>query len=272
MDQMKELSREEVQRVETKLLEEFADICESHGLSYYLAYGTLIGAARHQGFIPWDDDVDVMMPRKDFEILFSEFNRWRLRDTSQFVHCRNETCRFPFARIMDTRTLVDEEYSEDGEELGAWIDIFPLDDMPLDADKLFKRIGYWNTARMLAASDPKKGATPFARLAKKILVPCYRRKGAIHYAKKMDRAVLDWDNRDRSSYAEILGVTEREKPLPKAWFEPALLPFGNREYCVPACYDEVLSSCYGDWRALPPEEERIPHSVKVFLKEGEVLD
>ena len=54
MDQMKELSREEVQRVETKLLEEFADICESHGLSYYLAYGTLIGAARHQGFIPWD--------------------------------------------------------------------------------------------------------------------------------------------------------------------------------------------------------------------------
>ena len=171
---MKELSREEVQRVETKLLEEFADICESHGLSYYLAYGTLIGAARHQGFIPWDDDVDVMMPRKDFEILFSEFNGWRLRDTSQFVHCRNETCRFPFARIMDTRTLVDEEYSEGEEELGAWIDIFPLDDMPLDADKLFKRIGYWNTARMLAASDPKKGATPFARLAKKILVPCYR--------------------------------------------------------------------------------------------------
>lgn len=153
---MKELSREEVQRVETKLLEEFADICESHGLSYYLAYGTLIGAARHQGFIPWDDDVDVMMPRKDFEILFSEFNGWRLRDTSQFVHCRNETCRFPFARIMDTRTLVDEEYSEGEEELGAWIDIFPLDDMPLDADKLFKRIGYWNTARMLAASDPKK--------------------------------------------------------------------------------------------------------------------
>ena len=68
---------------------------------------------------------------------------------------------------------------------------------------------------MLAASDPKKRATPFARLAKKILVPCYRRKGAIHYAKKMDRAVLDWDNRDRSSYAEILGITEREKPLPK---------------------------------------------------------
>lgn len=125
---------------------------------------------------------------------------------------------------MDTRTLVDEEYSECGEELGAWIDIFPLDDLPLDANKLFKRIGYWNTARMLAASDPKKGATPFARLAKKILVPLYRRKGPVHYAKKMDRAVLDWDNRDRSSYAEILGVTEREKPLPKAWFEPALLP------------------------------------------------
>lgn len=269
---MKELSRQEVQNVETRLLEEFADVCESHGLRYYLAYGTLIGAARHQGFIPWDDDVDVMMPRKDFEILFSEFNKWHLRPTSQFVHCRNEKSRFPFGRIIDTRTLVDEEYSESGEGLGAWIDVFPLDDMPLNAHKLFQRIEYWNTARMLAASDPKKGATTFARLAKKILVPYYRRKGPIHYAMKMDRAVLEWGECDQSCYAEILGVTERKKSLPKAWFEPALLPFEDREYCVPACYDEVLSSCYGDWKALPPEEERIPHSVKIFLKENELLD
>lgn len=264
---MRELARREIQEVEVSLLEEFADICEAHDLRYYLAYGTLIGAARHEGFIPWDDDVDVMMPREDFEALLAHFNQWRLRDTSKFIHCRNGQSRFPYGRMIDTRTLVDETYCEGGEELGAWIDIFPLEDMPVKGTPLFRRIVYWNTARMFAVSDPKKGASTFARIVKRFVVPFYRRKGSIHYAMKMDEAVMQWPEHDPSCYAEILGVTEREKPLPKEWFAPARLPFEGREYCVPACYDEVLSSCYGDWKTLPPEEQRIPHPMKIYLKQ-----
>lgn len=269
---MRELSRREIQKIEIELLEEFADICESHGLRYYLAYGTLIGAARHQGFIPWDDDVDVMMPREDFESLLLHFNDWRLRNSSHLAHCRNEQSRFPYGRIIDTRTLVDEEYCEGGEELGAWIDIFPLDDMPLNAKSLSRRIAYWNTARMFAISDPKKGASLLARIVKRIVVPFYRRKGSIHYAMKMDQAVLDWADYDPSCYAEILGITERDKALPKEWFEPATMTFENRQYCIPASYDEVLASCYGDWKTLPPEDKRIPHPVKIYLKEDELSD
>jgi lipopolysaccharide cholinephosphotransferase len=266
---MRELSRREAQEIEIELLEEFANICESHDLRYFLAYGTLIGAARHKGFVPWDDDVDVMMPREDFEILLSEFNKWRLRTTSELVNCRNGLSRFPYGRMIDTRTLVDEQYCEGGEELGAWIDVFPLDDMPTNASGLFRRIAYWNTARMFAISDPKKGVSLFARIAKRILVPFYRRKGSIHYAKKMDKAVMEWPEHDPLCYAEILGVTERKKPLPKKWFEPAYLHFENREYCVPSFYDEVLTSCYGDWRKLPPEEQRISHPMKIYLKEDD---
>ena len=156
---MRELDRREVQKVEVALLEEFADICEAHGLKYYLAYGTLIGAARHEGFIPWDDDVDVMMPREDFEKLLSHFDQWRLRTTSKFIHSRNGQSRFPYGRIIDTRTLVDETYCEGGEELGAWIDIFPLEDMPINGASLFRKILYWNTARMFAVSE--KGRVVF---------------------------------------------------------------------------------------------------------------
>ncbi|WP_251197735.1 LicD family protein [Anaerotardibacter muris] len=269
---MRELDRREVQKVEVALLEEFADICEAHGLKYYLAYGTLIGAARHEGFIPWDDDVDVMMPREDFEKLLSHFDQWRLRTTSKFIHSRNGQSRFPYGRIIDTRTLVDETYCEGGEELGAWIDIFPLEDMPINGASLFRKILYWNTARMFAVSDPKKGASLFTRMVKRVAVPFYRRRGSIHYAMKMDDAVRNWAEHDSSCYAEILGVTEREKPLPKAWFEPATLPFEGREYRVPASFDEVLASCYGDWKTLPPEDQRIPHPMTVFLKDDAVLE
>ncbi|WP_326426680.1 LicD family protein [Adlercreutzia wanghongyangiae] len=269
---MRELSRREAQEVEIKLLEEFADICDQRGLRYYLAYGTLIGAARHEGFVPWDDDVDVMMPREDFERLRAEFDAWRLRPTSQFVHCRDGRSRFPFGRIIDTRTLVDENYCEGGEELGAWIDVFPLDDMPRYASGLFRRIAYWNAARMLAVSDAQKGASAVSRIAKRILVPLYRRKGSVHYAQKMDEAVLRWRDADSSCYAEILGVTERKKALPKEWFEPAMLPFELRDYCVPSNYDAVLTSCYGDWRELPPEDKRIPHPMKIYLKDDASLD
>lgn len=268
---MRELSRREVQEVEIGLLSEFADLCEAHGLRYYLAYGTLIGAARHQGFVPWDDDVDVMMPRKDFERLRGAFETWRLRETSQFIHCRTGRSRFPFGRIIDTRTLVDERYCEGGEELGAWIDVFPLEDMPLRAESLFRRIDYWNAARMLAVSDPRKGASSIARIAKKVLAPIYRHKGSVRYAMKMDRAVMEWDRHDESCYAEVLGVTEKRKPLPKQWFEPATLTFESREYCVPSRYDAVLSSCYGNWRQLPPEEQRVPHPMNIYLKDGYVI-
>ena len=269
---MKELSRREAQEIEIELLQEFADICERHGLKYYLAYGTLIGAARHEGFIPWDDDLDVMMPREDFELLLSHFAEWRGRSTSKLVHCRSGQSRFPYGRMIDTRTLIVETYCQGGEELGAWIDIFPLDDMPVDGNGLFRRIVYWNTARMLAISNPNKGASLPARIMKKILVPFYRRKGAIHYAMKMDRAVMEWTACDPSYYAEILGVTERNKPLPKEWFEPALLPFEGRDYCVPAHYDEVLTSCYGDWRKLPPEDQRTPHPMTIYLKDDTDID
>lgn len=265
---MRELSRREVQEVEIELLNEFADICEEHGLRYFLAYGTLIGAARHQGFVPWDDDVDVMMPRGDFERLLAEFEAWRMRDTSQFVHCRNGQSRFPFGRIIDTRTKVDENFCEGGEELGAWIDVFPLEDMPLHASGLFRRIGYWNAARMLAVSDARKGASRVARFAKRLLVPIYRRKSSVAYAMKMDEAVLGWKECDPSCYAEVLGVTEMKKPLPKAWFAPSTLVFESREYCVPTNYDAVLASCYGNWRQLPPEAQRVPHPMRIYLKEG----
>lgn len=264
---MKELSRREAQEIEIELLQEFATVCEQHGLKYYLAYGTLIGAARHGGFIPWDDDLDVMMPREDFELLLSHFSEWRARSSSKLIHCRLGQSRFPYGRIIDTRTLVVEKYCQPGEELGAWIDIFPLDNMPIGGNGLFRRIAYWNTARMLAISDPRKGTSLPARILKKILVPFYQRRGSIHYAMKMDQAVMEWTNCDSANYAEILGVTERKKPLPKEWFEPALLSFEGRDYCVPAHYDEVLSSCYEDWKKLPPEEERKPHPMNIYLKD-----
>lgn len=269
---MRKLTKDELHAVEVDLLDEFASICEREGLQYYLAYGTLIGAARHKGFIPWDDDVDVMMPRCDFERLMAYFYTYKERSTTELVHCRNGKSRFPFARIIDTRTLIKETYYTGGEELGAWVDIFPLDETPLNAWWLFARIAYWNNARHLAVSDPNVGSTPLMHLAKRVLVPFFKgNEKSIRYAQKMDESVRAWKKRDTSCWSEIMGVTERKKALPKEWFEPDSMEFESRMYCVPKHYDELLTSCYGDWRTLPPVEAQKPHPLDVYLKDGVIL-
>ena len=101
--------------------------CVENGLKYSLIYGTLLGAVRHNGFIPWDDDVDVCMPRKDYEYFLKHFSAWDKTNGKNYTLVTNKTYNFylPFAKIIDRRTMVFEYKS--AFRSGAWIDVFPLD-------------------------------------------------------------------------------------------------------------------------------------------------
>ena len=122
---MKEIGLEELKCIQLDLLQKTAEFCENNGIRYFLCGGTLIGAIRHHGYIPWDDDIDISMPRPDYDKFIKIFNKpenyYQVIDMSN-----NSKYGFPFAKVHDTRTLVNElQYSRDS--FGVYIDIFPID-------------------------------------------------------------------------------------------------------------------------------------------------
>ena len=130
---MKELTLPELKEIEFDILKVFDAFCKEHNIKYFLAYGTLLGAIRYKKFIPWDDDVDVLVPREDYDrilTLFQDDDRYNL-----FAYEKNQDYRFPFAKLCDMTTRKVEFNLDNGVELGVDMDIFPLDYWDNDVEK-----------------------------------------------------------------------------------------------------------------------------------------
>ena len=272
MDKTEALKK--VQAAETELLGVFADICEKNGLRYYLAYGTLIGAVRHQGFIPWDDDIDVMMPRKDYE-KFLKVTQSDLPPEVRINHYSRPDYNFYGSNIrMESKKM--QFAIPFGDHLqweNVWIDVIPMDGVPSDEKKrerLFKRF-LFNTMLLRVAVTARIGAqesAPRGKLEKIILFLNTR----LHLGKlltirgcqkRIDRTK---SRRDYETSEFVHGWVFAYKG--KCFYhredfgEGKKLPFGGREFSVPENYDRVLRQIYGDYMILPPEEKRVQsHSV-----------
>ena len=172
---MDRLTIDEMKGIELELMDELDRICKEHGISYYLGYGSLLGAVRHGGFIPWDDDMDVIMLRVDYERLMEGFSEWCSVDRYKLISYRDGESIFPFAKIVDTSTKVFENYTDKRYTNGVWVDIFPLDYVdPSDKEALrrsFSRNKRLNLVRSLAVADSNVGSTPLIKLIKKVRMP-----------------------------------------------------------------------------------------------------
>ena len=124
---------EEQKKIALDILLDIAEFCDEHGLRYFLAYGTLIGAVRHMGYIPWDDDIDIQMPREDYNKLVEIYNEQKKNERYELIDPYSKKSRHTFVNVVDTRTVKLEpnvEYKFG--YFGIDIDIFPLDGMPSD--------------------------------------------------------------------------------------------------------------------------------------------
>lgn len=269
---MKKITRDECREIQMCILDEIARICNENGLHYYLACGSLLGAVRHKGYIPWDDDMDIIVMRDDYDKLIA-----LLKDDSvpkpSWLTVQDDTdpnyfC--PFAKVIDNRTAVKmDRHKENG---GLWVDVFPYDGVPdspflakifttfcalirviclaMTTDFSSKTLNTWNLLykRFFNALTYVIGRKRFCRFVEWI-----HHRYDIKKCRHVTSLFFDF---------RVDTILDKEKLLPQRNFA-----FENREYTSFENYDYVLSQAYGDYMKLPPEEKRITHDFDAWWKE-----
>lgn len=267
---MKKIGNEEAQKIELDILTAFAEYCQLNGLRYFLAYGTLIGAVRHNGFIPWDNDIDVFMPRPDYEKMLSLVQQNPIAENIHILDYRKERT-FPFAKAVDTRTVCAEHFLVTEENMGLYIDIFPLDgmpDSPGEQKKLFQKVHM--LSRLYAGANYRfnTGSTNTIRLIKNILYPFFKLVDNRWVCEKLNTLCAQYPYDESEMVGNVVwGWGEPQKEIvPRAYFASADGVFENQKFAIPAAYHELLTQYYGDYMQLPPVEERITHEFNAYWK------
>ncbi len=263
---MRKLNIDEIKHVELNLLLAFDRICKENNLRYSLAYGTLIGAVRHKGFIPWDDDIDVLMPREDYEKLMKIHGegtgRYRLFSSS-LGNMPSGFCKY---RDMNVSTKYKYIFKDvDDRELG--IDIFPMDNAPLDdaeAIRLWKKTSYYRIRFDICALRFRNKF--LAVITSPFLAP-FRIRSRMAWTRKAEAVAMSL--KEKTGYIEnfIWNFDNIKERVPSSTFdeEPVMLDFEGHKFPAFSYYIQFLTNMYGDYMQLPPENKRKSHGIDAYL-------
>lgn len=272
----RELTIKETQQISLEILHTVAEICEEQHLRYALIYGTLIGAVRHHGYIPWDDDVDIMMPRPDYDKLLVYLKDHIQEYPHLQVFNRDECPEYPYmiTRISDDRYVI-EMANEKPFGMGVFIDIYPYDGLGKTKDEAIKyglkgdrlsSLCYQSTRKHFAIETT---TSPIRKIAKLPVYLYAKLRGKDCFQDKLEQLARVKGYDDSEYVGCVIWLSWGEKDIfPREWFdETIMMPFDKYEFRVPKEYDRVLRHEYGDYMKLPPEKDRVGHHFfKVYKK------
>lgn len=271
MNEMKEILFEDIKRIGLEVLNYISDFCNKNGIKYFLFHGTLLGAVRHNGFIPWDDDIDICFLKEDYNRFITEFNdptgRYKLMAPE-----KSKECNFSLAKVFDSNTLLIENVTHPV-DLGVYVDIFPLDYGQRDFTKTLSYLNKTTFIRKLLLL--KRLKTNKQRVwYKNVIIVTIQVLTCLFKEKHLVNKLVEYYERQTDSDSKfvmqtrILANSKTQIYEKDVFRETKMLVFEGKMYPVPIGYAELLETLYGDYMKLPPIEERITHhDFNVWYKE-----
>jgi lipopolysaccharide cholinephosphotransferase len=265
---MNELNSEELKTIQLSILDKFVEYCKKNKLTYFLGYGTLLGAVRHNGFIPWDDDIDIIMPRPDYDRFIVNFKNDKLE---VLHHTLNKEYPYTFAKVCDTSTILNEQMDLKFKELGINIDIFPIDGISNDLReqkkkvKLIKRYKNILNIKNISISKNRVLYKNIILFFGKVLLKSVSYQDIIQ---KIETEAVEKNYLTSEFIGCMVWNYDCKEVMKKEIFvNSCKLEFEGKLYNAPHNYDNYLKNLYGDYMVLPPVEERVSHHlIKAYKK------
>lgn len=265
------LRTDELKKIELNILKKFDQICRDNNLKYSIAYGTMIGAVRHKGFIPWDDDIDVLMKREDYEKLLKLKYEDDNFEIKSYRYSKNYY--YPFSKMIDKRTFLSEHWRAE-KNMGVYIDIFPLDYINVDSNncpkrekefsKIYNKAFKWDTVAYILghklSHHKELSIRYFVKLLFMLITYPFKRLIIKH------TDLLNANNK-KGNYCAMLLQLSNDHPFMKSDYFNNIIYTEFEDFKVPIYkeYDSILTSIYGDYMT-PPDNKESTHSFKAYRK------
>lgn len=261
LSKQKKISLKEKKSIMLHMMDEIDAFCRENELKYFLVGGTLLGAIRHKGYIPWDDDIDIGMPREDFNIFINSFAS-KSGNVKVINYQNYNHYIWPSAKVIDNRTKL-IELGNTKSSIGVFIDVFPFDGVIGTYEDLIadvKSVSLWKNMLELKylRIDPKRSIIKNIVVTLGKVLKIVPDKWLIKKINSIEKKSVPFSNCDYvCNFNGAWGTREITKSI--NFLETIDGDFEGRKYCIPVGYDDYLKTVYGDYMKLPPKEQQVTH-------------
>ncbi|MBR4389299.1 MAG: LicD family protein [Prevotella sp.] len=254
----------EIHQILLDIASAFSEVCDRHNIPYFMIGGTMLGAIRHKGFIPWDDDMDFAIPRKYYQQTIDVLKEELPSPFRCCTYKDNPAVRFCFFKIEDSSTILFDRTLPLPKEqhLGLNIDVFPLDQIDVDDKRVSKVMNLRKLNRLLYVNNPENNLKQGIRKMLRCIIPISR----LRILQKEEQFLKSCDSTEMLS--NVFGRWGEREFIPVEWYgEDVRYSFEGRMFRGIKEFDLYLKKLYGDYMQLPPESQRVAHNVDASHRE-----